>query len=264
MCRDEGRGRVQGGGRVYVGAAPSARAYAPAPDPRAINIEQSIGNYNPHFAALCYTVNVELCFGQDGRPTGHRPDRDRSLSIGRTEMARNVQVSSREFLFDANGLHCGIRFTFGTGSVYDVMMKDLAPKVRAHSECNGLGEAFRDTGAGKSAVAAEAAFLKRLEVVKGGEYSARGGSRLDWIGDILEAVRRIMKKAGKELSDKQWADLEEELVEVGKDGTDGYKAWLKVNKTRKAIGGMVDLIRKERAAARAKVGQTDVDIDDII
>ena len=179
-------------------------------------------------------------------------------------MVRNVQVSSRAFLFDENGVHSGVRFTFGTGSVYDVMLADLDPKVLAHSACNGLGEAFRDTGAGKSAHEAEAAFLKRLEVVRGGAYSARGGSRLDWISDILEAVTRLLEKNGKTLSDDDRKKLTVELDAISKDGTEGYKSWLKGNKTRKAIADMVDLIRKERAAARAKVGQSDIDIDDII
>lgn len=168
----------------------------------------------------------------------------------------------RTFVLNAAGLHVGVKFAFDSGNEYTVMLADLVPAVRAHAECNGIGEALRDTGAGKSDAEAEAAFLKRLDVLKGGEYSARGGSRLDWVGDILEAIGRIMAKAVKTLGDADIARIRADLDKL--DGTEAYKKWLSANPTRKAIGKVVDAIRKERAADRAKAATSNIDIGDII
>ena len=169
----------------------------------------------------------------------------------------------RTFVLD-NGVHVGVRFDFGPGHVYDVMLADLSAGVLAHAACNGVGEALRDTGAGKSEAEALAAFLQRREVLLGGAYSARGGSRLDWVADILEAIGALLAKAGKELTPADVEKVKKELETAGKDGAEGYKKWLSANPTRKAIGKMVDSIRKERAAARAKQATTDIDVTSII
>jgi hypothetical protein len=170
----------------------------------------------------------------------------------------------RTFVLDSAGVHTGVRFDFGAGRVYDIRITDLTPAVRAHATCNGIGEALRDTGAGKSDAEAIAAFEKRLDVLMGGSYSARGGSRLDWAADILEAIGALLAKAGKQLTPADVEKVKAELETAGKDGTEGYKKWLAANPTRKAIGKMVDSIRKERAAARAKEKTTDIDMDSII
>lgn len=170
----------------------------------------------------------------------------------------------RNFVLDNAGVHIGCKFTFDSGSEYTVLLSELAPNVLAHAAANGLGEAFRDTGAGKTDAESEAAFLKRREVILGGEYSARGGSRLDWVGDILEAIERIMAKAGKFLSSADKDRLTAELQAVNAKGTDAVKDWLKANATRKAIAKVVDSIRKERAADAAKARTADIDIKDII
>ena len=169
----------------------------------------------------------------------------------------------RTFILDAAGLHVGVRFTFGMAS-YDVMLADLSAGVLAHAACNGVGEALRDTGAGKSDAEALAAFLQRREVLLGGAYSARGGSRIDWEGDILAAIAAMLEKSGKALSVDDTGRLQKELAEVGKGGPEAFKKWLAANPTRKAIGKMVDSIRKERAAARAKQSTTDIALDSII
>lgn len=170
----------------------------------------------------------------------------------------------RSFVLNTAGLHVGVKFDFGQGREYTVMVSDLSPSVVAHATCNGIGEALRDTGAGKSNTEAIAAFEKRLEILLGGAYSARGGSRLDWAADILEAIGALLAKAGKELTPENEAKLRAELAEVEKAGADGFKKWLAANPTRKAIGKVVDSIRKERAAARAKQTTTDIDLDGII
>jgi hypothetical protein len=172
----------------------------------------------------------------------------------------------RTFVLNDAGLHVGVRFDFGQGQVFDVMISDLSESVVAHATCNGIGEALRDTGAGKTDAEALAAFLQRRDVLLGGAYSARGGSRIDWVADIIEAITALLAKAGKPewLNEKDREKLRVELEKAGKDGTDGYKKWLNENPTRKAIGKMVDSIRKERAAARAKQSTTDIDLDSII
>ena len=169
----------------------------------------------------------------------------------------------RTFVLD-NGVHTGVKFDFGPGHEYTVLLSDLAPGVLAHAACNGIGEALRDTGAGKSDAESIAAFEKRLDVLMGGSYSARGGSRLDWAADILEAIGALLAKAGKELTPADAEKVKVELETAGRDGAEGYKKWLSANPTRKAIGKMVDSIRKERAAARAKQATTEIDMDSII
>ena len=169
----------------------------------------------------------------------------------------------RTFVLD-NGVHVGVKFDFGPGHEYTVLLADLAPGVLAHAACNGVGEALRDTGAGKTDSEALAAFLQRRDVLLGGAYSARGGSRLDWVGDIVEAVQTLLAKAGKELAPEKEAELRVELAPIEKSGTEAFKKWLAANPTRKAVGKMVDSIRKERAAARAKQATTDIDMDSII
>jgi hypothetical protein len=176
-------------------------------------------------------------------------------------MARNVQVMSREFLV-VNGLTVGIRLSFGNGKVVELKCEDFPAAVRAHAEANGLGEAFRDCGAGKSADEAYAMATKRAQTMFDGQYAARGGARYDWAADILEATIRIMEEAGHPLSDEQENAVEASLVEI--TDADTAKAWAKKNPKRKAVMGMVDVIRKERAAAAAKAGGTAVDIADII
>jgi len=198
---------------------------------------------------------MELCLA---RTATHRPPAGSGLIFINWESGMK-----RTFVLDSAGVHTGVRFDFGAGRVYDIRITDLTPAVRAHATCNGIGEALRDTGAGKSDAEAIAAFEKRLDVLMGGSYSARGGSRLDWAADILEAIGALLAKAGKELNDTQKVYLKDELETVGKDGTDGYKKWLAANPTRKAIGKMVDSIRKERAAARAKERTTDIDVGSI-
>ena len=170
----------------------------------------------------------------------------------------------RTFILNAAGLHTGVRFDFGPGHVYDVMLADLSASVLAHAACNGVGEALRDTGAGKTEAESIAAFEKRLEILLGGAYSARGGSRLDWEGDILAAIAAMLEKSGKALSVDDTGRLQKELAEVGKGGPEAFKKWLSANPTRKAIGKMVDSIRKERAATRAKQATTEIDLDSII
>jgi hypothetical protein len=169
----------------------------------------------------------------------------------------------RTFVLD-NGVHVGVKFDFGPGHEYTVLIADLAPGVVAHATCNGIGEALRDTGSGKTDAEALAAFLQRREVLLGGAYSARGGSRLDWEGDILAAIAAMLEKSGKALSVDDTGRLQKELAEVGKGGPEAFKKWLAANPTRKAIGKMVDSIRKERAAARAKQSTTDIALDSII
>jgi hypothetical protein len=169
----------------------------------------------------------------------------------------------RTFVLE-NGVHVGVRFDFGPGHVYDVMLADLSAGVLAHAACNGVGEALRDTGAGKSEMESIASFEKRLAVLLGGAYSARGGSRLDWIADIVEAVQELLTKAGKELTAEKEAELRAELEPIAKEGTAAFKKWLSVNDTRKKVGQMVDSNRKQRAAAAAKARTADIDVSDII
>jgi hypothetical protein len=169
----------------------------------------------------------------------------------------------RTFVLD-NGVQVGVKFDFGPGHEYTVLLSDLAPSVLAHAACNGVGEALRDTGAGKTEAEALAAFLQRRDVLLGGAYSARGGSRLDWESDILAAIAAMLEKSGKALSVDDTGRLQKELAEVGKGGPEAFKKWLTANPTRKAIGKMVDSIRKERAAARAKQATTEIDMGSII
>ena len=194
--------------------------------------------------------------GQDGHRRAPRP----TVSI----FDNWENDMKRTFILNAAGLHTGVRFDFGQGQVFDVMISDLSESVVAHACCNGIGEALRDTGAGKTDAEALAAFLQRRDVLLGGAYSARGGSRLDWVADILEAIGALLAKAGKELTPADVEKVKKELETAGKDGAEGYKKWLSANPTRKAIGKMVDSLRKERAAARAKQATTDIDLDSII
>ena len=169
----------------------------------------------------------------------------------------------RTFVLE-NGVHVGVRFDFGPEHVYDIMLADLSAGVLAHAACNGVGEACRDTGAGKPDAEALAAFLQRRDVLLGGAYSARGGSRLDWVADIIAAVQELLAKAGKELTAEKEAELRAELAPIEKEGTAAFKKWLSVNDTRKKVGQMVDSNRKQRAAAAAKARTADIDVSDII
>ena len=256
FCRDEGSPPTEGGGRGIWWARPSAPAYTPASGPLAIDIDQSIGIFHPHIAPLCYTINVELYLARTATGGPPRP----TASI----FDNWENDMKRTFILNAAGLHTGVRFDFGQGQVFDVMISDLSESVVAHATCNGIGEALRDTGAGKTDAEALAAFLQRREVLLGGAYSARGGSRLDWEGDILTAIAAMLEKSGKALSVDDTGRLQKELAEVGKGGPEAFKKWLAANPTRKAIGKMVDSIRKERAAARAKQATTEIDMDSII
>jgi hypothetical protein len=168
-------------------------------------------------------------------------------------MARNVQVMSRSFLVDATGRHYGIQLDFGNGSTLKVRFDELPEAVLDHACANGLGEAFRDIGAGRTADEAYAGALKRLEIMKGGEYAARGGTRLAWVGDILEAARRLDPKATEETMAQRRASLEAMSPE-------DLRAWLKDSK-RRPLAKVVDLIRKERAAERAKASTTGTTLD---
>jgi len=199
---------------------------------------------------------MELCLA---RTATHRPPAGSGLIFDNWENGMK-----RTFVLNGDGLHVGVRFDFGPGNVFDVMLADLSAGVLAHAACNGVGEALRDTGAGKTDAEALAAFLQRRDVLLGGAYSARGGSRLDWIGDIVEAVQTLLAKSGKELAPEKEAELRAELAPIEKAGTDAFKKWLSANPTRKAVGKMVDSIRKERAAARAKQATTEIDMGSII
>ena len=172
-------------------------------------------------------------------------------------MARNVQVMSRSFLVDSAGRHYGIQLDFGNGSTIRVRFDELPEAVLDHACANGLGEAFRDIGAGRTADEAYAGALKRLEVMKGGEYAARGGSNLDWIGDIMAAAHRLDPKMTDAVAVERAQSL---AMIVAGGGLDALKAWLKDSK-RKPLAKMVDLIRKERAAERAKASTTGTTLD---
>jgi hypothetical protein len=158
-----------------------------------------------------------------------------------------------EYLLVA-GVVVGSRFTFANGAVREVLSATLPDAVRAHAEANGVRESLRDTYAGaESADEALAAFDKRLETMKGGEYAARGGARLDWVGDIMLAAQRLDPKA----TEATMAKRREALASMDPAT---LKAWLN-DKARRPLARMVDVVRKERAAERAKAAIGDGGLD---
>ena len=149
-----------------------------------------------------------------------------------------------------DGQVTGVKFTFGNGKVHAIMLADLSPTVLAHAAANGIREATRDTFAGAaSADEAEAAFLKRRTIMVGpsGEYATRGGARIDWLAEIMAAAERLAPMDDATRTARQAAL--QAVLDAGGD----LKVWLAEPK-RKGLRQMVDLIRKEKAAERAKAG----------
>lgn len=157
----------------------------------------------------------------------------------------------------------GVEFTFENGKVHRIMLADLSPAVLAHAAANGIREGTRDTYSGAdSADEAEASFLKRRDTMVGpnGVYASRGGARLDWVGDILDAVAALMPDLTEDRRAALKADLDGRMATKG---IDGVKTWL-ADKKRKPLASKVDAMRKARAAEKANARISTTTDDDIL
>jgi hypothetical protein len=159
-----------------------------------------------------------------------------------------VAKATTEYVERADGMVIGVEFSFANGAVHRIMLTDLNPFVLAHAAANGIREGTRDTYSGaESAAAAEAAFLQRKGSMEGpaGEYAARGGSRLDWVGDIIVAARRLDPDMDDATEAKRRAFLE------GLGDVEGIKSWLK-NKDLKPLRDALDTLKAERKLAKSR------------